>query len=41
MNMKFKGKWYSPAAEAGYKVFGYIAKRKARQKEFGTLPKDK
>ena len=40
MNMTFKGKWYSPAARAGYKVFAYVAKRKARQKEFGALPKD-
>jgi radical SAM superfamily enzyme YgiQ (UPF0313 family) len=41
IDMAFGGKWYSPAAKAGYKIFGYIAKRKARQKEFGTLPKDK
>jgi radical SAM superfamily enzyme YgiQ (UPF0313 family) len=40
MDMAFKGKWYSPAAKAGYKVFAYLAKRKARQKEFGALPKD-
>ena len=41
MDMTFKGKWYSPAAKAGYKIFAYLAKRKARQKEFGVLPKDK
>ncbi len=41
MDMAFKGKWYSPALKGGYKVFAYIAKRKARQKEFGVLPKDK
>ncbi len=41
INWAFKGKWYSPAARGGYKVFAYIAKRKARQKEFGALPKDR
>ncbi len=41
MDMTFAGKWYSPAARAGYKVFAYVAKRKARQKEFGSLPKDR
>ncbi len=41
MDMSFAGKWYSPAAKGGYKIFGYIAKRKARQKEYGTLPKDR
>jgi radical SAM superfamily enzyme YgiQ (UPF0313 family) len=41
MDMTFKGKWYSPALKSGYKIFAYIAKRKARQKEFGALPKDR
>ncbi len=40
MNMTFKGKWYSPAVRAGYKVFAYLGKRKARQKEFDPLPED-
>jgi radical SAM superfamily enzyme YgiQ (UPF0313 family) len=40
IDMAFGGKWYSPALKGGYKVFAYIAKRKARQKEFGALPKD-
>ena len=40
MDMAFAGKWYSPALKGGYKVFAYVAKRKARQKEFGALPKD-
>ena len=37
MDMAFKGKWYSPALKGGFKVFAYIAKRKARQKEGGVL----
>jgi hypothetical protein len=41
MDMAFKGKWYSPALKGGYKIFAHLAKRKARQKEFGSLPKDK
>jgi radical SAM superfamily enzyme YgiQ (UPF0313 family) len=41
MDMAFAGKWYSPALKGGYKVFAYIAKRKARQKEFGSLPKNR
>jgi radical SAM superfamily enzyme YgiQ (UPF0313 family) len=38
MDMSFKGKWYSPALKSGFKIFAYIAKRKARQKEFGSSP---
>jgi radical SAM superfamily enzyme YgiQ (UPF0313 family) len=41
IDMTFKGKWYSPAVRAGYKVFAYLGKRKARQEEFGALPKDR
>ena len=40
IDITFKGKWYSPGLRGGYKIFAYIAKRKARQKEFGALPKD-
>ena len=40
MDITFRGKWYSPAARAGYKVFAYVAKRKARQEEVAFLPKD-
>jgi len=40
MDITFRGKWYSPAARASYKVFAYVAKRKARQEEFAFLPKD-
>ncbi|MCW4010478.1 MAG: B12-binding domain-containing radical SAM protein [Candidatus Bathyarchaeota archaeon] len=37
MDMAFKGKWYSPALKGGFKMFAYIAKRKARQKEQDVL----
>jgi radical SAM superfamily enzyme YgiQ (UPF0313 family) len=40
IDITFKGKWYSPALKSGYKIFAYIGKRKARQKEFDALPKD-
>jgi len=40
INWAFKGKWYSPAVRGGYKIFAYLGKRKARQEEFGALPKD-
>ena len=40
INIAFKGRWYSPAVRGGYKVFAYLGKRKARQKEFGALPRE-
>jgi radical SAM superfamily enzyme YgiQ (UPF0313 family) len=31
LNMAFVGKWYSSAAKGAYKIFAWVAKRKARQ----------
>jgi radical SAM superfamily enzyme YgiQ (UPF0313 family) len=36
INMAFKGLWYSPVLKGGFKIFTYVAKRKARQKENGV-----
>ncbi|MCW4005825.1 MAG: B12-binding domain-containing radical SAM protein [Candidatus Bathyarchaeota archaeon] len=38
MDITFSGKWYSPALKSGYKVFTWIAKRKAREQETKAIP---
>jgi len=40
MDMTFRGKWFSPALKAGYKVFTWVAKTKTKQqvKGFQELP---